>query len=135
MIYGLSTKSLNSFFEILCILLLLCAFPGVGGHGGIGRRGDSESRFRDILDRIARYIAGHLDAPVFNRQLFLPDVFATSDPGAIGGVDAGSSRTTRLVAIRSDHLLSARSAQRASSPQEETGRLEPSTSSASQVGF
>ena len=48
---------------------------GVGGHGGIGRRGDNETRFREILDRIARYIAGYVDIPLFNRNYILPDLF------------------------------------------------------------
>lgn len=48
---------------------------GVGGHGGIGKRGDSDSRFRDILDRISRYISGFVDAPIMSRQLLLPDIF------------------------------------------------------------
>lgn len=50
---------------------------GVGGHGGIGRRGDNETRFREILDRITRYIAGYVDMPLFNRNYILPDLFQT----------------------------------------------------------
>lgn len=48
---------------------------GVGGHGGIGRRGDNATRFREILDRITRYIAGYVDIPLFNRNYILPDLF------------------------------------------------------------
>lgn len=50
---------------------------GVGGHGGIGRRGDNESRFREILDRVSRYIAGYVDLPLFNRNYMLPDLYQT----------------------------------------------------------
>lgn len=36
-----------------------------------------ESRFRDILDRVSRYIAGYVDAPVITpRYLQLPDIFS-----------------------------------------------------------
>lgn len=48
---------------------------GVGGHGGIGKKGDNESRFKEILDRITRYIAGFVDLPLFNRNYMLPDLF------------------------------------------------------------
>ena len=50
---------------------------GVGGHGGIGRKGDNESRFRDILDRVSRYVAGYVDTPLFNRNYMLSDLFQT----------------------------------------------------------
>jgi len=50
---------------------------GVGSHSGIGRIQDSESRFREILDRVSRYIAGYVDAPlVAPRYLQLPDIFS-----------------------------------------------------------
>jgi hypothetical protein len=50
---------------------------GVGSHSGIGRIQDSESRFREILDRVSRYIAGYVDAPmVVSRYLHLPDIFS-----------------------------------------------------------
>lgn len=50
---------------------------GVGSHGGIGRRADNESRFREILERITRYIAGYVDLPIFNRNYMLSDLFQT----------------------------------------------------------
>ncbi|CAG2111587.1 unnamed protein product, partial [Medioppia subpectinata] len=50
---------------------------GVGSHSGIGRIQDSESRFREILDRVSRYIAGYVDAPIVApRYLQLPDIFS-----------------------------------------------------------
>lgn len=49
---------------------------GVGGHGGIGKKGDNESRFKEILERITRYVAGGVDLPLFNRNYMLPsDLF------------------------------------------------------------
>lgn len=50
---------------------------GVGSHSGIGRLQDSESLFRDILERVTRYISGYSDAPIVSssRYLQLPDLF------------------------------------------------------------
>ncbi|XP_054162277.1 uncharacterized protein LOC128960231 [Oppia nitens] len=50
---------------------------GVGSHSGIGRIQDLETRFREILDRVSRYIAGYVDAPIVApRYLQLPDIFS-----------------------------------------------------------
>ncbi|RWS25595.1 Neuralized-like protein, partial [Leptotrombidium deliense] len=48
----------------------------IGAHGGIGKRGDSETRFRDILDRISRYLSGYVDAPLIPRNFPILDLFS-----------------------------------------------------------
>uniref|UniRef100_T1K6Z3 Uncharacterized protein n=1 Tax=Tetranychus urticae TaxID=32264 RepID=T1K6Z3_TETUR len=48
---------------------------GVGGHGGIGKSGDSETRFRDILNTISRCIAGNPDAAIPSRNQTLQHLF------------------------------------------------------------
>jgi hypothetical protein len=49
----------------------------VGSHSGIGRVQDSETRFREILDRVSRYIAGYVDTPIVApRYLQIPDIFS-----------------------------------------------------------
>ncbi|XP_053201018.1 uncharacterized protein LOC128386079 [Panonychus citri] len=55
---------------------------GVGGHGGIGKNGDSETRFRDILNTISRCIAGNPDSSIPNRNQTLNHLFypRSSDP-------------------------------------------------------
>lgn len=62
----------------------LIVFPilGVGGHGGIGKNGDSETRFRDILNTISRCIAGNPDSSIPNRNQTLNHLFypRSSDP-------------------------------------------------------
>lgn len=57
---------------------------GVGSHSGIGKLQDTETRFREILDRVSRYISGYSDMPVVSsRYLQLPDLFNSrrSEPG------------------------------------------------------
>ncbi|KAI1290090.1 Protein maternal effect lethal 26 [Halotydeus destructor] len=54
---------------------------GVGSHGGTGKASDTESRFRDILDRISRYITGNIDYHISNRQSLFPDIFTNSLAG------------------------------------------------------
>lgn len=62
----------------LIFLIFLKTESSIGGHGGIGKKGDNESRFKEILDRIARYIAGYVDLPIFNRNYMLSsDLFQT----------------------------------------------------------
>ena len=69
---------------------------GVGGHGGIGRRGDNETRFREILDRITRYIAGYVDMPLFNRNYILPDLFQAQQNQESILIMAANSRANGL---------------------------------------
>lgn len=48
---------------------------------------DTETRFRDILDRVSRYISGYSDMPVLSsRYLQLPDLFNSrrTEPGGAG---------------------------------------------------
>ena len=57
---------------------------GVGSHSGIGKSQDTETRFREILDRVSRYISGYSDMPIISsRYLQLPDLFNSrrSEPG------------------------------------------------------
>lgn len=75
--FSMLTGMQYAVLEISCLTLLFLP-RGVGGHGGIGKLGDSESRFRDILDRVSKCIAGYVDAPmpVVPRYLQLPDIFS-----------------------------------------------------------
>ena len=55
---------------------LIYNVQGVGSHSGTGKMQDTEFRFREILDRVARYISGYSDIPVVSsRYLQLPDLF------------------------------------------------------------
>lgn len=57
--------------------LLYVDLCGVGGHGGIGRRQDRESRMREIVERVGRYVSEYAQMPaVFGRPLPLPDLFS-----------------------------------------------------------
>ena len=49
---------------------------GVGSHSGTGRVQDTESRFREILDKVSRYVVGFHDMPIVpSRYLQLPEIF------------------------------------------------------------
>lgn len=69
---------------------------GVGSHSGIGKMQDTETRFREILDRVSRYISGYSDMPVVSsRYLQLPDLFNSrrTEPGgqsSNGPMNAGA---------------------------------------------
>ncbi|RWS02006.1 Neuralized-like protein, partial [Dinothrombium tinctorium] len=68
----------------------------IGGHGGIGKRGDSETRFRDILERIARYLSGYVDVPLVSRNFPLLDLFTPvreSTPPVVALQQQGSEQS------------------------------------------
>ena len=50
----------------------------MGGHAGIGKSGDSESRFRDLLEKVSRHLSGsYMDPPMIpHSYLQMPDVFS-----------------------------------------------------------
>ena len=62
---------------------------------------DTESRFREILDRVSRYITGYSDIPVAStsRYLQLPDLFNTSrhSESSASGIINGRNELVRQV--------------------------------------
>ena len=83
---------------------------GVGGHGGVGKRADHESRFREILDKVARYVAGYVDVPPLNRPMLLPDLFQQMQMPSQRSIGSDVSSTALGISgLSGDEMLNDRS--------------------------